>query len=54
MKKADIKEPHTGQASWISNPDYAPKDDGGIGVTVDMRAANKSNLPTNIILNPKS
>ena len=48
MEEADIIEPHIGPAPWISNPVLAPKDDGGIRVTVDMRAANKAILSTNI------
>ena len=39
---------HTGPAPWVSNVVLAPKDDGDIRITVDMRNANKAIKPTNI------
>ena len=48
MIEANIIEEHEGPAPWISNVVLAPKDDGGVRVTVDMRCANKAIMPTNI------
>ena len=48
MEAAGIIKEHMGPAPWISNPILAPKDDGGICATVDMREANKTILSTNI------
>ena len=48
MEEQNIIEEHTGPAPWISNPVLAPKEDGGVRVTVDMRCANKAIKPTNI------
>ena len=52
MEAAGIIEEHTGPAPWISNPVLAPKGNRGIGITVDMREANKAILSTNAT--PKS
>ena len=41
-------EEHHGPAPWLSNTVLAPKDDGGMRVTVDMQNANKAIKPTNI------
>ena len=48
MEEQGIIEEHTGPAPWVSNPVLAPKDDGGIRVTVDMRNANEAILDTNV------
>lgn len=44
MKEQGIIEEHDGPAPWVSNAVLAPKDDGGIRVTVDMRNANQAIL----------
>ena len=48
MIKEGVLEEHTGPAPWVSNVVLAPKDDGDIRITVDMRNANKAIKPTNI------
>ena len=48
MEEAGIIEDHHGPAPWVSNVVLAPKDDGGIRVTVDMRKANEAIHSTNI------
>ena len=49
MEAEGLIEEHTaGPAPWISNTVLAPKDDGSIRVTVDMRNVNKAIQPTNI------
>ena len=42
MEQAGVVEDHEGPATWTSNIVLAPKDDGGIRVTIDMRQANKA------------
>ena len=48
MEAASITEDNNGLAPWILNPIFAPKDDGGIHITIDMKEANKAILSTNI------
>ena len=48
MEKDDVIEPHHGPAPWVSNVVLAPKDDGGLRVTVDMRQANDAIKRTNL------
>ena len=48
LEKQDMIEEHHGPVEWISNLVLAPKDDGGVRVTVDMRNANKAIQPTHI------
>ena len=48
MEKDDIIEEHHGPVSWLSNLVLAPKEDGGIRVTVDLRNANDAIKPTHI------
>ena len=48
MEKDGIIEDHHGPAPWVSNLVLAPKDDGGIRVTVDMREPNKAIKDTRI------
>ena len=48
MEEEDVIEEHHGPAPWVSNTVLAPKDDGGIRVTVDMRCVNKAIRKTNI------
>ena len=48
MEKDDIVEDHEGPAPYISNLVLAPKDDGGLRVTVDMREPNKAILDTGL------
>ena len=48
MEVEGIIEPHTGPAPWISNLVMAPKDDGNIRITVDMRNVNKAIQNTRI------
>ena len=48
MEEEDIIEPHHGPAPWVSNLVLAPKDNGSIRVTVDMRACNKAIKKTNL------
>ena len=48
MEEQGIIEEHTGPAPWVSNPVLAPKDNGDIRITIDMRQANKAIRPTNI------
>ena len=42
LEDAGIVEDHEGPAPWISNILLAPKDDGGVRVTLDMREPNKA------------
>ena len=42
LEEAGIVEDHEGPAPWISNILLAPKDDGGVRVTLDMREPNKA------------
>ena len=44
LEQEGIVEDHEGPAPWISNLVLAPRDDGGIRVTVDMREPNKAIL----------
>lgn len=48
MEAEDIIEPHHGPAPWVSNVVMTPKDDGGVRITIDMRAANKAIQKTNL------
>ena len=48
MEKAGVVEDHHGPAPWISNLVLAPKPDGGLRVTVDMREPNKAIMDTGI------
>ena len=48
MEKQGIIEPHAGPTPWISNVVLAPKDDGNIRVTVDMRQVKKAIKSTNL------
>ena len=48
MERADIIEEHSGPAPWISNIVLAPKEDGNLRVTVDMRQVNKAIKSTNV------
>ena len=48
MEENNIIEEHVGPAPRISNVVLAPKDDGGIRVTVDMRQVNLAIESTNI------
>eukprot|EP00112_Aurelia_sp_Birch-Aquarium-sp1_P021838 Seg5974.1 transcript_id=Seg5974.1/GoldUCD/mRNA.D3Y31 product="Retrovirus-related Pol polyprotein from transposon 17.6" protein_id=Seg5974.1/GoldUCD/D3Y31 len=50
MEENNIIAEHVGPAPWISNVVLAPKDDGGIRVTVDMRQANLAIESTNILI----
>ena len=42
LEKGGIVEDHDGPSPWISNIQLAPKDDGGVRVTLDMREPNKA------------
>ena len=46
LETEDIIEEHVGPSPWVSNVVLAPKDDGGVRVTVDMREPNKAIKPT--------
>ena len=48
MERADIIEEHVGPAPWISNIVLAPKNDGSLRVTVDMRQVNKAIKNTHV------
>ena len=48
MEQAGVIEDHTGPAPWRSNLVFAPKPDGDIRVTVDMRGPNKAILDTGL------
>ena len=48
MEENDIIEEHTGPVTWLSNLVLAPKDDGGVRVTVDLRNANRAIKPSHI------
>ena len=48
MERDGVVEDHEGPAPWISNLVLAPKDDGSIRVTVDMREPNKAILDTGL------
>ena len=48
MERADIIEEHTDPAPWISNIVLAPREDGSLRVTVDMRQVNKAIKNTNV------
>ena len=48
MERADIIEEHSGPAPWISNIVLAPKEDGSLRVTVDMRQVNEAIKRTNV------
>ena len=48
MEKAGIIEDHEGPAPWVSNTVLAPKNDGGVRITVDMRRPNEAIKDTNI------
>lgn len=48
MEEQGIIEEDTGPAPWVSNAVLAPKDDGGIRVTVDMRNANDAIIDTDV------
>lgn len=48
MEEDGIIEEHSGPAPWISNVVLAPKDDGEVRVTLDMRLANKAIKATHI------
>ena len=40
MEETGVIEDHEGPAPWVSNIVLAPKDDGGIRVTIDLRQPN--------------
>ena len=48
MEAQSIIEEHEGPTLWVSNPVSAPKDDGSIRITVDMRQAHKAIKSTNV------
>ena len=48
MEAEGIIEEHEGPAPWISNVVLAPKDDGQVRVTLDMKRTNKAIKATNI------
>ena len=48
MEQHGIIEEHHGPAPWVSNAVLAPKDDGGVRVTIDMREANPAIKDTHI------
>ena len=48
MERAGVIEEHSGPAPWISNIVLAPKEDGSLRVTVDMRQVNKAIKSTNV------
>ena len=48
MEENDVIEEHIGPVTWLSNLVLAPKDDGGIRVTVDLRNANRAIRPSHI------
>lgn len=48
MEENNIIEEHHGPAPWVSNPVLAPKENGGIRVTVDMRKPNRAIKDTHI------
>ena len=48
LEQCGVIEDHEGPAPWISNLVLAPKDDGGLRVTVDMREPNKAILDTGL------
>ena len=48
MEEEGIVEEHSGPAPWVSNIVLAPKDDGGVRVTVDMRKPNEAIKDTRI------
>ena len=54
MERQGIIEEHTGPSPWVSNVVLAPKDDGSVRVTVDLREPNKAIKPTHTpIMNPE-
>ena len=48
MEEAGVVEDHEGPAPWLSNLVLAPKDDGDLRVTADMREPNKAILDTGL------
>ena len=48
MEKEGIIEEHSGPAPWVSNVVLAPKENGSVCVTVDMRRVNKAIKKTNL------
>ena len=48
MEEVGIIEEHEGPAPWISNTVSAPKDDGGLRITLDCRNLNKAIKSTNL------
>ena len=48
MEEQGIIEEHHGPAPWVSNAVLAPKDDGGVRVTIDMRQANPAIKDTHL------
>ena len=42
LEEAGVVEDHDGPSPWVSNLVLAPKDDGGVRVTLDMREPNKA------------
>ena len=48
MEEQGIIEEHHGPAPWVSNAVLAPKDNGGVRVTIDMREANPAIKDTHI------
>lgn len=48
MTNQRIVEDHEGPAPWVSNPVLAPKDDGDIRFTIDLKDKNKAILSTNV------
>ena len=45
MEEQDIIEEHHGPSPWVSNIVLAPKDNGAIRITLDMREPNKAIKP---------
>ena len=48
LRTAGIIEEHSGPAPWISNPVIAPKENGEIRITADMRNPNKAIQDTHL------
>ena len=48
MEEDGITEDHHGPAPWVSNTVMAPKDDGKVRVTIDMRKPNVAIRDNNI------
>ena len=48
MEEAGIIEEHEGPAPWVANTVSAPKEDGGLRITLDCRNQNKAIKSTNL------